>query len=54
MKNTAILIGMSVGTLVLGALLNLDATAFVPGLVGLALGMTLLRAGKSGSDGLFS
>ncbi|MFO7729757.1 MAG: hypothetical protein R6V86_03225 [Spirochaetia bacterium] len=49
MKNTSILIALSVFTLALGAVLNLSTIAFVPGSIGVALGVTLLKAGKRGS-----
>lgn len=50
MKNTSILVALSVFTLALGAILNLDPAAFVPGIVGIAIGATLLKAGKHGSE----
>ncbi len=50
MKNTSIVIAMSIATLVLAAVLKLDAAAFIPGIVGLALGGALLKAGKTGSE----
>ena len=53
MKNTSILIALSVVTLALGAVLNLSIIAFVPGTIGVALGVTLLKAGKRGSGEAF-
>ena len=51
MKNTLILIALSVFTLTLGAILNLNPAAFVPGIVGIAIGATLLKAGNRSSEG---
>jgi len=53
MKNTSILIFLSVFTLSLAAVLNLSTLAFVPGTIGVALGVTLLKAGKRGSEEAF-
>jgi len=53
MKNTSIIMALSVLTLVLGAVLNLSTIAFVPGTIGVALGVSLLKAGKRGSEEAF-
>lgn len=50
MKNTLILIALSVFTLALGAVLTLSPAAFVPGFVGVAIGATLLKAGTRDSE----
>jgi len=51
MRNTLILVAFSMFTLALGAVLDLNPAAYIPGIIGIAIGATLLKAGNRSSEG---